>query len=173
MELFAERGVRGSTLQAVAERADVSPGLVQHHYKTKERLLSEVQAWVLERLTDVPAGAASSLKRGREPARYEQSFLTNPVVAAYLRRSLLDSELTGIVEWFHDALANCRARMATNDSDSADRDIRAAMTFLIDLAPILLGPLLEHALECDAAALRSRWQEVEIALLGLAVRQTD
>lgn len=173
MELFAERGVRGSTLQAVAERADVSPGLVQHHYKTKERLLSEVQAWVLERLTDASARATASPKGGPDPARYDEFLVTNPVVAGYLRRSLLDSELTGIVGWFHDALANRRARIATDDSDSTDRDIRAAMTFLIDLAPMLLGPLLEHALECDAAELHSRWREVEIALLGLPPEQID
>ena len=35
---FAERGVAGATIKGIAEQAGVSPGLVQHHFGTKENL---------------------------------------------------------------------------------------------------------------------------------------
>jgi AcrR family transcriptional regulator len=35
---FAERGFAGATIKGIAEQAGVSPGLVQHHFGTKEHL---------------------------------------------------------------------------------------------------------------------------------------
>lgn len=35
---FAEQGVKGTTIKAIAERAGVSVGLVQHHFGTKDNL---------------------------------------------------------------------------------------------------------------------------------------
>ena len=35
---FAERGVNGATIKGIAELAGVSPGLVQHHFGTKDNL---------------------------------------------------------------------------------------------------------------------------------------
>ena len=59
------------------------------------------------------------------------------------------------------------------DAESADPDVTAAMVVLVDVAPVLLGPLLEHALDCDAGELATRWRQVETTLLGLPVDGVD
>jgi AcrR family transcriptional regulator len=168
MELFAERGHRGPTLKAVAERAEVSPGLVQHHYKTKQGLLAGVQSRVAEQLADIGGELSSSeANLGVDSARYDAFLAANPVVAAYLRRVLLESAATGNTEWFTDAVALRRERLSGEESERSAADVTAAMAVLVDLAPVLLGPLLEHALNCDSAELAARWRRVETTLLGL------
>jgi TetR/AcrR family transcriptional regulator, regulator of cefoperazone and chloramphenicol sensitivity len=172
MELYAERGQRGPTLRAVGERADVSPGLVQHHYKTTHRLMSEVQSWVSEQLAAVAADDPSGEGMlGSNPARYDEFLAANPVVAAYLRRGLLESAAPA--DWFRDAVAHRRGRFAEGDAESTDLAVAAAMITLVEMAPVLLGPLLEYALECDAAELSSRWRRVENAVLGMAFATSD
>ncbi|ORA40242.1 hypothetical protein BST20_06695 [Mycobacterium branderi] len=165
MELYAERGQRGPTLKAVAERADVSPGLVQHHYKTKHRLLAEVQSWVSEQLAGISAtdGSAPGSFAGHL-ARYDEFLAANPVVAAYLRRGLLESAAPA--DWFRDAIEHRCAQFA--DDGSPDSAVAAAMSTLVEVAPVLLGPLLEHALKCPTAELNTRWRRVERTVLGLA-----
>lgn len=42
LKLFAERGVEGTTIKQIAERADISAGLLYHYFKGKSDLLKEV-----------------------------------------------------------------------------------------------------------------------------------
>jgi AcrR family transcriptional regulator len=49
-ELFAERGYRETTINAIAERADVAPRTVTVHFPTKEELLFDAEAFTLESL---------------------------------------------------------------------------------------------------------------------------
>jgi AcrR family transcriptional regulator len=168
MELFAERGRRGPTLKAVAERADVSPGLVQHHFKTKQRMLAEVQGWVLERLADLGADLRpGEANLGLDAARFDEFLVANPVVAAYLRRRLLDAADDETADWFTVAVE--QRHNPTDGGTPADdaADVIASMSVLIDVAPVLLGPLLTHALDCDQAELARRWRRVETDVLGL------
>jgi hypothetical protein len=86
--------------------------------------------------------------------------------------------------WLDDDMARAppqsRGRFATafpgprlGDAESADPDVTAAMVVLVDVAPVLLGPLLEHAPDCDAGELATRWRQVETTLLGLPVDGAD
>lgn len=45
--LFASRGVAATTIRDVAQQAGVSPGLVQHHFKTKAGLRAAVDEYVV------------------------------------------------------------------------------------------------------------------------------
>ncbi|WP_017594539.1 TetR/AcrR family transcriptional regulator [Nocardiopsis potens] len=62
---LAERGVAGSTVAAVAERAGVSRGAAQHHFPTREDLFTAAlrhmsdgrMAELRRRVDDLPAGA--------------------------------------------------------------------------------------------------------------------
>ncbi|SPL95857.1 Transcriptional regulator, TetR family [[Actinomadura] parvosata subsp. kistnae] len=47
MTLFAEQGVKATTIRGIAEAAKVSPGLVQHHFGTKEALRLACDEYVL------------------------------------------------------------------------------------------------------------------------------
>lgn len=41
LKLFAEKGVEGTTIKQIAERADISAGLLYHYFKGKSDLLKE------------------------------------------------------------------------------------------------------------------------------------
>src|ERR1700757_2604883 len=49
-ELFAERGYRETTINAIADRADVAPRTVTVHFPTKEALLFDAEPFPLESL---------------------------------------------------------------------------------------------------------------------------
>jgi|tagenome__1003787_1003787.scaffolds.fasta_scaffold20821230_2 AcrR family transcriptional regulator len=51
-ELFAERGYRETTINAIADRADVAPRTVTVHFPTKEELLFDAEPFTLESLVD-------------------------------------------------------------------------------------------------------------------------
>lgn len=55
-ELAAEAGLRAITIRDVAERAELSPGLVLFHFGSKEHLVIEVLTWVLETTTALRIG---------------------------------------------------------------------------------------------------------------------
>jgi AcrR family transcriptional regulator len=52
-ELFAERGYRETTINAIADRADVAPRTVTVHFPTKEELLFDAEPFSLESLIAV------------------------------------------------------------------------------------------------------------------------
>jgi AcrR family transcriptional regulator len=52
-ELFAEQGYRETTINAIADRADVAPRTVTVHFPTKEELLFDAEPFTLESLITV------------------------------------------------------------------------------------------------------------------------
>jgi AcrR family transcriptional regulator len=53
---FAEHGVRGATMQAVAAAAGVSKATLYNHFRTKDEVVRALVAAELERLTALAAG---------------------------------------------------------------------------------------------------------------------
>ena len=106
MAVFAERGVAGATIRGIAERAAVSPALVQHHFGTKDGLRAACDAHVLDYLRgETKAG----LDEGRigESAFIAQLYASGPPLMRYLARALVDGspaaatvfdEIVGITE---------------------------------------------------------------------------
>lgn len=64
LELFGAHGYAATTIRQIAARAGVSPGLVIHHFGSKEKLGRAVEAWVLEELT---AGKLAALHTPPSP----------------------------------------------------------------------------------------------------------
>src|SRR3984885_15898911 len=52
LELFAERGYRETTINDIAERADVAPRTVTVHFPAKEELLLDAEPFTLESLSE-------------------------------------------------------------------------------------------------------------------------
>lgn len=65
LDLFAERGVAGTSLQMIAERLDLTKAAVYHHFRTKDAIVLEVLRPGLDELEEVVRGAW----RVSEPAR--------------------------------------------------------------------------------------------------------
>jgi AcrR family transcriptional regulator len=93
IRLFAERGLDGTTVRDIAADAGVSPGLLRHHFGSKEALHQACDAYVLERLVKI-----------KEELLYEggmanPSFLpsvhpTTLLYNRYVTRALLDGSAT-------------------------------------------------------------------------------
>jgi AcrR family transcriptional regulator len=51
--LFAERGIAGTTVRDIAAQAGVSPGLLRHHFGSKEALREACDGYVLDRIVKI------------------------------------------------------------------------------------------------------------------------
>lgn len=82
LELVAENGVRGATVRAIAERAEVTQGLIRHYFTTKEELITAAYEHHMNAMTDqtmAPAAGVESSARARLAA-FVIASLTPPVV---------------------------------------------------------------------------------------------
>jgi AcrR family transcriptional regulator len=89
MAEFAARGTAGATIRGIAQRAGVSPALVQHHFGTKDGLRAACDAHVLDYLR---RSVEDGIDRGRLG---DASFIaaiheSAPPVMRYLTRALVD-----------------------------------------------------------------------------------
>jgi len=89
MAVFAERGVAGATIRGIAERAGVSPALVQHHFGTKDGLRDVCDAHVLDYLR---GETKSGIGEGRigDTAFIARVYGSAPALMRYLARALVD-----------------------------------------------------------------------------------
>lgn len=68
LSLIAEKGIRGATVRAIADRADVTQGLIRHYFLTKEDLISAAYEHHMQSMTEqtssaVDAAAPTAKKR--------------------------------------------------------------------------------------------------------------
>ncbi|GAA1256892.1 TetR/AcrR family transcriptional regulator [Sphaerisporangium rubeum] len=55
LQLFAERGIGKAPIRDIAAEAGVSPGLVRHHFGSKEALRDACDAYAMDRLDEIRA----------------------------------------------------------------------------------------------------------------------
>jgi TetR/AcrR family transcriptional regulator, regulator of cefoperazone and chloramphenicol sensitivity len=174
MKLFAAEGVAASSLRAVARAAGVSPGLVVHHFGSKQGLIRAVDEAVLTRiilaLSEVPIeGAADEVIEGR--TEVVAAFLrSQPVLCDYLGRAL--SERTeASAEFFHRLFS-----FAAKDERLIEAGVLRAETdpfwrtmhqVVLVIGPMILRPLIERELGGDLLAEKNatRWARARTDLL--------
>jgi len=72
-DLFSHQGIQATSLRAIAERAGVTPALLNYYFGGKERL---VEAMVEERFLPLVTGAAASLQQaGDDPLELVEAFI--------------------------------------------------------------------------------------------------
>jgi AcrR family transcriptional regulator len=94
MRGFADNGVRATSIRDVARAANVSAGLVQHHFPTKEELRQAVDGHVLgvllQAFADVPEAGADFF---REMGDQITEFVAEqPVMLRYVSRAIIEGE---------------------------------------------------------------------------------
>jgi TetR/AcrR family transcriptional regulator, regulator of cefoperazone and chloramphenicol sensitivity len=174
MKLFGGAGVAASSLRAVARAADVSPGLIVHHFGSKEGLISAVDQAVVARinlaLSEVPIeGSGPELIEAR--AEVVAALLRRqPALGDYLGRAL--SERTDAsAELFHRLF-----RYASRDERLVEAGViragtdpfwRAMHMIILAVGPLLLRPLIERELggELLAEEQLARWTRARTDLL--------
>jgi AcrR family transcriptional regulator len=153
MELFAARGVAGTSLRAVARAAGVSPGLVVHHFGSKEGLCRVVDEAVVERielaLGEVPVeGSGGELLEGRGEV-VAALLRSQPVLCDYLGRALSeDTEASAAL--FHRLFVSASRDRALVKAGAirakSDPFWRAIHQMLLILGPLMMRPLIEQEL---------------------------
>ena len=82
LSLISEHGVRGATVRAIAERAEVTQGLIRHYFSTKEDLIVAAYQYHMERMTDITSASinlAETSPRERLCA-FVSASLKSPIV---------------------------------------------------------------------------------------------
>ena len=187
LRLFAEHGPDAVTVRQIAATAGVSPGLVIHHFGSKDGLREAVDAHVLAMFGTMlgelttpdlyDPGAAGSLAEA--VVRY---LPPGSPVPGYLRRLLLSGGDSGR-ELFRRLYQGSRAALdAMSEAGLAalgdDPAVRAAILMSNDLAVLLLREQLAEVLGEDplSAAGMARWGREMLAIYAaglMAVPQGD
>ena len=156
MRLFAERGAAAVTVREIAAAAGVSPGLVMHHYGSKDGLKDaadrQAVAFFEEMLGELARvgeeGGGTSLAE-LFAARLE----SEPVMVEYVRRLLLDGgEAAGTLfgKLFEATVAGMRSLVDAGVARPAqDERIRTAFLLANDLSLMLLRRQIARAVGVD------------------------
>lgn len=101
LSCFAVRGIAATTLRAIAETAEVSIGLVQHHFRTKEALTAAVNQYVLQVVGEALEPTARREERSDKlddaGRRLTLLMAERPDVITYLGRALAEGGAFGSV----------------------------------------------------------------------------
>ena len=62
LSLVAEMGVRGATVRAISERAEVTQGLIRHYFKSKEDLIIAAYEHHMTEMTDMTFALAAAVE---------------------------------------------------------------------------------------------------------------
>jgi AcrR family transcriptional regulator len=87
LDRFPRDGFKGTTVRAIADGAGVSPGLIVHHFGTKEGLRSACDEYVIEQIRTIKEDAITSGKLD-DPATMAGGFSIAPQLMRYLGWSL-------------------------------------------------------------------------------------
>ena len=141
---FAEGGYERTTIRGIAQTAGVSPGLLRHHYGSKEALREACDAYVLEilhrinnRLFDNPSGAADTRHELKPFRRYMARALVDGSTTV---GSIFDEMVTMTEQWI------ARADEVRSDPPAIDRRIRAAVVTAMAAGIPLLHEHVSRAL---------------------------
>lgn len=155
LQLIGQRGVKAATVRAVADHAGVTPGLVVHHFGTKDRLVAEVEELVLTRFsaamavdtsTPTPSDAARDIS-----ARLSRTIGADAALRSYLRRAILEATPAGhavLERLVQLTIANLRQHTDPEKLPAGpDLTWLAIQIVTINLAGTLLEPLLRPLLQ--------------------------
>ena len=134
LSLIAEQGVGGATVRAIATRADVTQGMIRHHFSSKEELVTAAYEHHMNRMTNLtsaPVALADGSARARLIA-FVSASLTPPVVDAssvtlwvsFFSKVREDTQMQVIHErTYHDSRNRLEALIAAvlNEADIATK----------------------------------------------------
>ena len=176
-EVFARRGVHGTRVADIAERAGVAYGLVYHHFRNKEEILTAIFAerWAqyvtyLEELAAAPASFRERMTRlvhfWVETYRQETALMTvmiNEITRSY--EFLESHDITAVLVAF-DPIERIILEGREKGEVRADLDARLATYVVLGVAEMVLtGYVIGSLPRPDPAA----FQRDEVQLVSLLI----
>lgn len=153
LELFAARGIGGTSMRQVADRAGVTVGLVTHHFGTKESLRKAVDDYVIERytevLTAVPGRADPHELFAARDAAVTEMLREDLSLQNYLRLTFLNPSDTNhdllerLIDFSVGELRRLRALGVVSSARSEEDQVVSGV--VQQLGALLLAPLLERS----------------------------
>lgn len=147
---FAAHGFATTTVRAIASAAGVSPGLVIHHFRSKDGLRAACDDHVFQALTERKREYANT-----SPLMVAEMFKDDSTraTAEYMLTSLLDPSEQG--QRFFDHYVETVERILEEGfagytlRKAEDRRAQASTLAMLGLAPMMLEPRVRHALGTD------------------------
>ena len=140
---FADVGFQKATIRSIATEAGVSPGLLRHHFGSKEALRDAVDAYVMEEIRRTNEAISAASKTGDFSATMNREALRP--FQRYLSRALLDGSPT-VAAMFDQLAVLTTAWIAAADETRSDEALTDQRTRGTLYTAMVLGiPLLhEH-----------------------------
>jgi AcrR family transcriptional regulator len=166
---FAEHGYERTTIRSIAAAAGVSPGLLRHHFGSKEALRDAVDAHVLQEMRRLSDEVTKDSERGdlgpaavsREAVRPFQGYLVRALMDGSPSIATMFDEMIAVTEhWI------ARADENRSDPPFADRRTRAAVFNAMALGVPLLHEQLSRVLGVDTFSPEGD-RQVALALLDI------
>lgn len=183
LRLLAERGMAGTSVRDIARAAGVSPGLVQHHFRTKELLGAHVDEWVIGMLRHEFEAVAVAGSMAEVSDRFVDALVkfgtSYPELPAYIARTVLEGGpvARGLFDGFLQVARTNLGRVAEQEGLWPGTDLTwAALNItLMWLAPLLLQPLVEQHLDQPllSEAGMKRWRDANAAFIRHGVVRSE
>ena len=138
LRLFADRGIDGATIRDIAKEAGVSPGLVRHHFGSKEGLREACDAYALERAMRIKEQA---LLEGQwnNPGFLQSVHPTVLLIYRYLARAMLDGSSAAAA--LFDEMVELGEQWIARNAPDVTADPRAYSAILVAMQT---GLLVQH-----------------------------
>jgi AcrR family transcriptional regulator len=144
---FAEQGFQRATIRGIAQTAGVSPGLLRHHFGSKDDLRKECDQYVSDmlrrvnaQLLDDPGDAADTRRASKRFERYIARALADGSATA---GPIFDEMVTLTEQWL------ARADEGRPDPPAVDRRIRAGLVTAMAAGIPLLHEHLSRTMGTD------------------------
>ena len=183
MELFGAYGTTAVTVRQIASAAGVSPGLVIHHFGSKDGLKAAVDQHAARFVEDLlaemdrPGGEGGNVSL---VGLFGDRLEAEPALAGYVRRMLCDGGEAGNALFIRLLEATITGMQTLIEAGvlrrGEDETLRAAFLLANDLAIILLRSQIEAATGVDplerAGLLRWGAQALDVYTNGLFAEST-
>lgn len=151
---FSQRGVRATTIRTIAAAADVSPGLVIHHFGSKDALRVACDQHVAALVREGKEKAMAQ-GLGLDPLAAMRMDPSGPPLLHYLARTLVDGS-PHVAELVDEMVADAQAYMAQGVASgllrpSEDPHAQAALLTVYSLGALVLREHLQRLIGVDIA----------------------
>ncbi|QIV79959.1 TetR/AcrR family transcriptional regulator [Mycolicibacterium frederiksbergense] len=166
MKCFAEHGIDKTSLRTIAEAANVSLGLIQHYFFTKQQLIESIDRHVLaifnEALGTSPDTPTAPVSADAAGSRFADLMFSNPHAMDYVGRALAEGGEIGRV--IFDGFCAISERQGANFraqglvGEDLDPVWAAMLPLILRVGTIMLRPHVERHLTAPLYDRSQTWR---------------